>query len=298
MVQVPDDADVPLGLGDSLLHLQRYAEAIEVLRAAAQRDPENPLIYHYLASGYTAHGDLQDALVTYRRLVSLNPKDADALSNLASTLTRLDHWEDAVTYGRQALVLRPHPATAFNLGTALAELRRYEEAVRAFREALDFEPDSKETRISLALALSETGGNEAAIKLLDGLTRQRTEDDMGLVALAHVLRRAERVEEAVQVGRSAVQISEELPAAHRALGWALLKARLSEAGLESFRQALRLAPDDSDAQAGQGACLSALGHHQAAMAVFERVLAKSPDIADDDLDLQALIDATRRALSK
>jgi Flp pilus assembly protein TadD len=91
------DAEMHAGLGESFLNLGRTAEGLNALRVAAEIDPTDPWIHYAIASGHEARGELQDALVAYRRLLMLNAKDADAANNFAVTLGRLEHWEDSAT---------------------------------------------------------------------------------------------------------------------------------------------------------------------------------------------------------
>jgi hypothetical protein len=49
----PEDLDAPLGLAEGLISLQRYADAIPILRLAAEREPRNPDVQHLLGGAYT-----------------------------------------------------------------------------------------------------------------------------------------------------------------------------------------------------------------------------------------------------
>jgi tetratricopeptide (TPR) repeat protein len=102
----------------------------------------------------------------------------------------------------------------------------------------------------------------------------------------------------MNAARTAVQLSPELAESHRALGWAALKAGLEDSSVKSFREALRLAPDDLDAELGQGAALSTMGEHRAAMASFQRAIAKAPACFEDYPELQVFVDASSRAIAQ
>jgi superkiller protein 3 len=294
----PDNADLHLGLAESLLRLNHAREAVEACRDAAERAPNNPLIHAYLATSHIAAGELQDACVAYRRILSLRPDDLDALSNLGATLGQLKHWKDAAEYSARALAIRPKAESAYNLGVALAELGRHEEAAQAFRTSLSLEPDSKETKIRLALTLKETGHTDAAIRLLDEVTEARTSHEIGLSMLAGLLVEIGKTEEGLETGRRAVQLGPHDPATHAALGWASLKASLTEAALRSFGEALRLDPENVDYEAGLGAVYSSLGEHRSAMAWFDRVLAKDSDYFEETPALRDYFEATRSVLAR
>ena len=113
------------------------------MQVAAELDPTDPWIYQALGDCYVASGALQDALVAYRRLLVMNPRDATAASNLAATRAGLDHWEDAVRYSRLALEVSPHFTTTLVLSEALYRLKRYTECEDTLRSALQLEPDKR-----------------------------------------------------------------------------------------------------------------------------------------------------------
>ena len=244
-VEVPDDVDAPRGLAESLIGLKRYSEAIALLRVAAEREPANPNVQHLLGQAYTGRGDFQDALTAYRRARTLDPRDPDALTNIAATLFRLGHWQDVVNYSQQAFAMKPHSITAHNLGIAFLELARWDEAADAFRKAVELQPKSSAAKTHLAIALTEGGHYDAAIRLLDDVTEQRTTDGLALATLASALRLAKRLPEALEVAATAVMQAPVLPDAHCIRGWVLLDAGVAREALDSFIEALRLAPADS-----------------------------------------------------
>jgi tetratricopeptide (TPR) repeat protein len=191
--------------------------------------------------------------------------------------------------------MKPHAITAHNLGIALLELTRWDAAADAFQKAVELQPESKEAKTHLALALAEGGHHDAAIRMLDEVTEQRTTDGFALATQAHALRLAKRLPEATIVAGTAVRWAPALPDAHCVRGWVAFEAGAARAALESFAQALRLAPADLDAELGQAAALSALGDHQAAVESFARALAKSPDWPDDYPELRRYLETSTRA---
>jgi Flp pilus assembly protein TadD len=154
----------------------------------------------------------------------------------------------------------------------------------------------RDAHIYLALALTEAGHYEAAIRTLDNLTEERTSDGRAPTALSYALCRAGRLEKARAAALLAVRELPQAPESHRALGWALLGSSLPADALRSFREALRLAPDDVDAEVGQGAALSMLGEHRAALASFQRASTQSDDWLEDYPELRTYVDASERAL--
>ncbi len=73
----PANTQARLELGETLLKLNRYREAIEELLAAAKQAPQMPAIEFALAKAYKADGQTAKALVAARKCVELAPRFAD-----------------------------------------------------------------------------------------------------------------------------------------------------------------------------------------------------------------------------
>jgi tetratricopeptide (TPR) repeat protein len=280
------------------------------LERSAETEPENPDVQHLLASAYVLRGDLQTALANYRRALTLEPDDPDALSNIATTLYYLGHWEEAVSYSQRASNVRPHPSTFDALGWSLAKLGRWHEAIEAFEKGVRLYNGSKSdsvmkfldqrqaVRLDLADALAAIGRGETAISILDEITNSSndsTDRGIWLAMLSRLLVKTSRTAEAARVAHTAVRVAPHLPVTHVALGWALLAADMHTEALESFRLAERLAAGDIEAEIGIAAALSMMGQHSSAIEAFQRLLVTTPDLFDRRGELRAMFEGSKRA---
>ncbi len=87
--QSSTSAEIYSDLGEALLYLKRYSEALDVLQKSAQMHPNDEVVIGNLADGYRWSGQQKKAMETYDRAMSLankdldvNPKDATALGSL------------------------------------------------------------------------------------------------------------------------------------------------------------------------------------------------------------------------
>ena len=96
-------------------------------------------------------GRFDEAIVSYRRAIALEPKLAEAHYNLGNTLKDLGRTEEALAEFGQAITLRPDYAKAHHhLGATLQELGRLEEAEASYIQAIENEPAYAEAHRSLA----------------------------------------------------------------------------------------------------------------------------------------------------
>jgi tetratricopeptide (TPR) repeat protein len=90
-----------------LLDLGWNEDALVVLEAASELDPENPLLHQRLAEVHKQIGNYQSALELYKRLTILFPQNPEYWGCLAFEQYRLGLDKDALTNFQRAIELEP-----------------------------------------------------------------------------------------------------------------------------------------------------------------------------------------------
>jgi Flp pilus assembly protein TadD len=152
-----------------------FAKAIETLRQAIERDPDDSLAHYLRATAFTANDQEKDALAEYRKAVELTPTNPKFLNHLAVSLA---------LNGDQA-------GAAHNLQKAIA-----------------LDPGSVEYRFNLAYVLETQGQFEAAVAPLEIAVRlSRNKDWHCLAELAKVYDKTGRSTDAIQFARQALDLA-------------------------------------------------------------------------------------------
>lgn len=111
--------------------------------------------------GVAAHrlGDLRLALVAKRRAATLMPHDVAIQTNLANTLRRTGHLQEAERVLRRVITVPAAPAAAHNmLALVLQSLGRTDEACAAFGAAMNSDPSFVQAHSNLLFLLAHEGG--------------------------------------------------------------------------------------------------------------------------------------------
>lgn len=109
-------------------------------------------------------GDYASALEYYKKAVSLNPNDGDALNNLGQVLARNGDPASAIPYLQKAVQLYPSVwAYRFNLAHAFGRVGNWSQAVEDYRRARALFPEDYVTHFNLGMALHKLGDEEAAV---------------------------------------------------------------------------------------------------------------------------------------
>ena len=125
------------------------------------------------------------ALADLQRAVDLDPRNADALAQLASQLLTAGRVEQAAATVRRSLEIDPLSRMAQQLlGTALERQGRFGEARRQYESLIELYPDFTNAKIALAMSLMAQGKLDEAVVLLDDRALT-TADPIGALMLAN-----------------------------------------------------------------------------------------------------------------
>jgi len=106
-----------------------------------------------------------EAIVSYRKVLKLDPDYAPAHINLGTLYYNQSEYELAEEHYRKAIESDPRYALAyFDLGNVLDETRRLSEAIAAYRVALQLAPTYADAHYNLALAYERSGQPRLALK--------------------------------------------------------------------------------------------------------------------------------------
>jgi len=106
----PDEQEIPSicsWMGVSLKEAGRYREALTVLQAGIDIDPEREDIYNLMGFCHYMQADHEKAIDAFREVLRLNPNSAIDYANIASNYRELGNTDKAITYYKMALKMDP-----------------------------------------------------------------------------------------------------------------------------------------------------------------------------------------------
>ncbi len=137
--------------GVILRDLGKLQEAELSTRRAIELNPNYSKAYLNLGNILSDLGKLQEAEISLRKAIELNPDYAKAHSNLGNILSDLGKLQEAEISLRKAIELNPDLAEAhYNLGGTLSNLGNLEEAELSQRKAIELQPDFARAYFSLS----------------------------------------------------------------------------------------------------------------------------------------------------
>ncbi len=226
-------------------------------------------------------GRLQQAEQIYRRVLEVQPNNADALQLLGLMAHQVGRHETAIRLIGKAIQVNPsHAALHNNLGEAQRALGRFSDAIASYRRALAIKPDYAEAHNNLGIVLAEQGDLDDAVASYRRAQALKPDYAEAHNNLGTALRRQGNSEDAIASYHRALAIKPDYAEAHSNLGVTLAEQGDFDDASASYRRALAIKPDYAGVHNNLGTALAEQGKPDQAIASFQRALAVKPDYAE------------------
>ncbi len=153
-----------------LMQTGRNEQALELLRRAVARAPEQAIFFANLGEAYRRLDNAADAKASLHRALALRPDLAEAHYTLGMTLHAESQLDEALACFTRAATMKPSLADAHNqAGIVLKEQGRVEDALKAFRRALAAQRDHRVAHSNLVFLHSWHPAADAASILREAI---------------------------------------------------------------------------------------------------------------------------------
>lgn len=214
--KLPRDPEAPVYLAYDLLFMNRYDEAMQIVRRfepVLPKDKDLPLIAGYV---YAHNGDKRQAVAAFTRALERDPQMSTGYMNRGYV------WND---------------------------LRMATNAEQDFRKALSLRPDYGEAHLGLAYSMLQLRRPQAALKEADLAEKSLGKSGAIHLAKAEAYRQRSMLDRAEDEYQQALKIQSGDANIYMALADTQYRLREYPASVDSLNKALALAPDNHLASA-------------------------------------------------
>ncbi len=273
----PDLYEAELNLGILYLRNHRPADALPLLKDAAQQKPNQPRPKRYLADSFLGTGDFDAAAVTYREALALDPKLAGAELGLGQSLARGGKLDDALPHYRQAAQLDPHlKSFLLELAAAFSKADRPRDAIALLKEFPD-DPGAREELGRLYLATNQPA--EAVAEFQAVVAKSPTPANR--LALAGAYLKNNQGNLAAPILQEALAANPDDYDLHMAVGRLRRDGHDYKTAAEQFLLAARLKSDSAEAWNEAASVLVMTEQYGPALAALDKVHALNADKPGD-----------------
>jgi tetratricopeptide (TPR) repeat protein len=251
--------------------IKAYKRALELAGA----DALEPALK--LAELYTTLGRMEEARAVLAPVESRAASDAAAAVALGTGYKRANAWNDAETWLRKALELRPKDIDAqFQLGQVLASKKQYDEAIQVLTEAAHAAPERPEIALRLAVVFEEIGRLDEAAAAYERLLKGEAPSVELMARAGRFYVRQGKAERAGELGERILAIKDSEAAGHFLRGEAKYRSGEYAEARASFRRAADLEPDAQYLEAN-GRASEQLELHDEAFEAYSEAVRRDPN---------------------
>ncbi|XP_036374114.1 protein O-mannosyl-transferase TMTC1-like [Megalops cyprinoides] len=276
----PHFADAYSSLASLYAEQKRFAEANEIYLQGIESCPDSSDLHNNYGVFLVDTGDGERAAIHYQHAVRLKPTHYVAMVNLGRLLRSSTDNKEAEAWYKRALQVTRKVEILTPLGALYYNTGRYEEALQVYREAADLQPESADIWLALGQVLAMAGRTKEAEKMTFGIISRNA----GCVECYRLLsaiyskrgshgEALDALEKALQQNPADPMVMAEL---HFSKGNQLREMNLLDQAFESYRLAVELNPDQSQAWMNMGGIQHIQGDYTLARLYYQKALQLSP----------------------
>jgi predicted O-linked N-acetylglucosamine transferase (SPINDLY family) len=196
------------------------------------------------SAGWNALGrdDFRAAEEIARRALTKNPRDAESLHLLGTSLLCQERFGEALAPLREALEKAPRRGLGHRLGYCYLALGDFKSAELVLKREVEAYPDLIDAHNALGVALVNQSRREDALKVFLEAARLNPQSAEANNNAGNVLTDLGRNEEAIPYLQKAIDVKPDLADAHHNLGMSFQKLKRHEDAIDSLQKALSIAP--------------------------------------------------------
>ena len=201
-----------IGLANSYNNKRNIKMAEQVFLSAINVAPNNLRINLHTGVFYFRNGEYEKAVKQFKEIIRKSPNNHYAYQNLAGSYYALGDIENAITFTKHAIKLRPHDQAYSNLGTMLFYIEKYDESITAFKKAIEYKDTNYLYWGNLADAYKLTHNNKSIESYENAVIRAKNrlktnpKDKATIAAMSYYLAnlqlKREALEYAIQIDNS------------------------------------------------------------------------------------------------
>ncbi|XP_041833388.1 protein O-mannosyl-transferase TMTC1 [Melanotaenia boesemani] len=276
----PHFSDAYSSLASLYAEQRRFAEANEVYLKGIENCPDSSDLHNNYGVFLVDTGEGELAVAHYQQAVRLKPAHYVAMVNLGRLLRSSNENKEAESWFKRALQVTRKVDILTPLGALYYNTGRYQEALQVYREATSLQPDSTDIWLALAQVLAMAGQAMEAEKMTqDIISREKScIECYRLLSAIHNKRgnfseALEALDRALLQNPSDVTVRAEL---YFSKGNQLREMNQLDRAFESYKLAVELKPDQSQAWMNMGGIQHIKGDYAAARMYYQRALLLSP----------------------
>lgn len=268
---------------------KNFDAALDDAQKVLQLEPSNLPVNQGIGEIHLAKNSHKEAVAAFQKILQLDSNNADAYYYLASAYQKLGDYKNQRLNALEAIKRNTKflSESHFIVGDAAQKSKNYNEAIEAYRKTLNANPDYYTVYHNLADIYRIQNQFEEAIEIAKKGTIIYPNDANLLVDLSRYYSLADRSALSISAAQQAVRLMPDKVVSHSSLCRAYYEDKQFQSALQACSNALKLNPNDGEANVYLGFTHLSLDQTDKANEYFARAVngmkdytQKNPDYTD------------------
>ncbi|XP_061617506.1 protein O-mannosyl-transferase TMTC1 isoform X1 [Phyllopteryx taeniolatus] len=276
----PHFADAYSSLASLCADQKRFTEAHEMYLKGIENCPDSSDLHNNFGVFLVDTGKEELAAAHYQQAIQLKPAHYVAMVNLGRLLRSSNLNKEAESWYKRALQVTRKVEILAPLGALYYNTGRYDEALLVYREAVSLQPENTDIWLALAQVLAMAGDTKEAEKITRDIISRGNRCIECYRLLSSIYSKHGNHPEALESLNMALQqnpndlgVRAEL---YFSKGNQLREMNQLDLAFESYKLAVELKPDQSQAWMNMGGIQHIKGDYAAARMYYQRALSLNP----------------------
>ena len=279
MSKIPSQKKIDLLL--ELYRSKRFDELEILANNLTKEFPKHPSGWKVLGVVLKQKGKISESLIVGKKVIELNPDDAEAYFNVGNTLRQQKKLTEALIYYNKSIKLNSKYALAYNnLATTLRELGRSEEAIGIYKKLILLIPSYAEAYNNLGVAFRDLNILEEAKKSYEKAIELRPTYAAAYNNLGITLNALKKFEESVKNFKKAIDLNPAYAEAYNNLGVVLREIQRLDESEQNFKKAIELKPKYAEAFYNLGETYRHKGNLDISYSMYKKATELKPAYAE------------------
>ena len=268
---------------------KKFDAALEDAQKVLQLEPSNLPLHQGVGEIHLAKNSYNEAVAAFQKILQLDPNNADVYYYLASAYQKLGDYKNQQLNASEAIKRNTTflGESYFIVGDAAQKSKNYNEAIEAYRKTLNAKPDNYSVYHNLANIYRIQNRFEEAIEIAKIGTTIYSNDANLLVDLSRYYSLADQSALSIGAAQQAVRLMPDKVVSHSSLCRAYYEDKQFQSALQACGDALKLNPNDGEANVYLGFTHLSLDQTDKANEYFAKAVnglkdytQKNPDYTD------------------
>ncbi|MEI8348528.1 MAG: tetratricopeptide repeat protein [Candidatus Omnitrophota bacterium] len=260
--------------------VNQWRDPVTVFETALRYSPSNSMLYMLLGDEYLAAGNKEQAIVAYKKAITLKHDFFDAYISMGNTYYQWGKPNDAAEIYGIAMGLFPKSSKPYiGLANILTQTGREKEAISLYRKAIENDPKGEQAYYNLGIVYKKLGQPEQAITMFNKVLRINPNFLLAYYQLGSLYKTRQEADKLYSLYRKAVANNLAYFDAYYSLADTYSQEGKYSEAILLYKRAIKINSGFAESYFNLGKIYFAMKRDEESIAYFKKAVELDPDLA-------------------